>query len=178
MFPTLPLESFPLVISSLGLTRSALEVTQGTQGLITSCFTSFPTSPIPYCYYFGRDQGYKVCQHSSDISSTGENSKEEEFLHSNTNAKISVYDHILSNGPYREFLKFLSVSCTHANIHTHTRTHARMHGKEVCFIPTRVENLCLIDYSLKIHTGFSILSSMSSDTILIEMPGSIFLARD
>lgn len=113
--------------------------------------------------------GYKVWQHSSDISSTEENSKEEEFLHSNTNAKISVYGHILSNGPYREFLKFLSVSCTCANAHTHARTH----GKGVCFIPTRVENLCLIDYSLKIHIGFPILSSMSSDTILIEMPRRI-----
>ena len=33
------------------------------------------------------------------------------------------------------------------------------------FIPTRVENLCIIYYSLKIHTGFSILSTKRSDTV-------------
>lgn len=43
------------------------------------------------------------------------------------------------------------------------------------FIPTRVENLCIIYYSLKIHTGFSILSTKRSDyCISNEMPRCFF----
>lgn len=35
-----------------------------------------------------------MTQHSSDISSSGGNAKEEEFLHGNTNTQISVCTHV------------------------------------------------------------------------------------
>lgn len=79
----------------------------------------------------------------------GEDSKAEEFLHENH----SILSHTV-HGPYGASLRFSLAY----NISLTTQQRG--------FIPTGVEILCLIYYSRKIHTGFSILSTMSSDTVL------------
>lgn len=69
-----------------------------------------------------------MTQHSSDISSSGGNAKEEEFLHGNTNTQISVCTHVAFPWLTRGILCF-SLS---------TPQPQQLHGG-VCFIPIRVE---------------------------------------
>lgn len=106
-----------------------------------------------------------------DITSltSQENSKEEKFLHDNSNAKISVCDRMISRAPVGNYLHS-SVLCTHAS--------PPNFEKGLCFIPPREENLCLIYNTLKIHTGFSTFQHELRHCILTEMPRASFLAND
>lgn len=147
MFPPLPLENFPLVISSLGLTHSALEVTQGIQALITSCFTSFPTSPIPYCYYFGKDLCLSFRGGGGNLPCV------EGIKCDNTALTFQVPRRILRKKSFFTVILMqksqymvtyflmahtgnsLSFSLFHAHAQTHTRMHTRMVKGSVLSLP-------------------------------------------
>lgn len=148
-----------------GLTHSAQEVTQGTQGLTAQCFhiLFYLTHSLVLLLGSGlsfREEGIKC---DSTALTSQENSKEEEFIHDKGNAKTSVCDHRLFQ--WSIIGNYLSSSLSLTHMQTAPTPLTPQLCKGICFIPTRVENLCLIYYSLKCYTG-SILSSMSSDTIL------------
>lgn len=164
-FPTLPLETFLLVISSPG--ADPLSPGSNTRYLGIRYLTFHILSHLTH--YFGSDlclsfrekeggnlpcfEGIKCDNTALTSQGAGENSNDGEFLHINTKANLSIWSHMVSMAHIGNSLISFCL------------LHAWQLSEGVCFIPNRVGNLCLIYYSLKIHTGFSILSSMSSDTI-------------
>lgn len=148
VFPTLPLETFPLVVSSPG--ADPLSPGSNTRYSGTHCLMfSHPFPPHSLLRsLFGSDLSFREegvkCDNTALTSQ--ENSKEEEFIHDKGNAKTSVCDHRLFQRPIIENYLSSPLSLTHMQTAPTPPTPQLCKG--ICFIPTRVGNLCLMYYTL------------------------------